>query len=304
MFELVLTGTGITVFWPGIILLGIFIGFLTGMYGVGGGFLLVPFLKIFFGIPYPLAVGCSLVLMFFNSITVVILHWKKGSVDPLLGGIIGAGAVIGTEFGIRIIKSLEKCDTVIMAGKEIDLLSLVLNIIFLILMVLVGITMYLKTSGARNREKNKPKNYFFREKIMLPPVLGFKQSSIDKMSIWLPFICALGIGVFTGLLGIGGGIIYLPLLIYIIGTPTLVAVGTISFQRIFSCFYGSVRYFKYGNINFIIFGLLFIGSLVGVKVGAQSAYFFGERKIQRSFIIIIAIGIVVVIWDIIKNVSF
>lgn len=302
MFDLLLPSSDITIWWPGIIVLGAFIGFLTGMYGVGGGFLLTPFLKIIFGLPYPLAVGCSLILIFLNSLLSVWGHWKKKSVDPQLGLIMAVGALIGTEVGIRILQFLDRGGFVVLKGNNIRVIDLVLNCTFIILMLIVCIAMLLETSRKQQKSETRTRLFHWQQKISLPPVLQFKYSTIEQMSLWVPFICSLGIGVFTGLLGVGGGFIYLPLLIYVIGTPTLVAVGTSPFVIIFASAYGSVRYFYEGNISLIILGLLFIGSFAGVKLGVYSAYFFGGRKIRRSFVLVIAVGIAVILWDIVRGI--
>ncbi len=108
MLDILLPAYDLTIWWPGIILLGIGIGFLTGMYGVGGGFLLTPFLKIIFGLPYPYAVGCSIMVIFLNSVIAVWGHWKRKSVDFLLGSIMAVGAIVGAEIGIRILTFLNR----------------------------------------------------------------------------------------------------------------------------------------------------------------------------------------------------
>ncbi len=302
MFNLILPPSEISVFWPGIIILGVLIGFLTGMYGVGGGFLLTPFLKVLFGIPYTYAVGCSLTLIFINSMFASAGHWKKKSVDPLLGSILAVGALIGTEAGIRILQYLNTRGVVTIRGSMVSILDLVLSSIFIVLMIAVCISILLEASDRQQKSEVDTKLSRWQKKIAIPPVFSFKYSNIDKMSFWVPFVCSLIIGVLTGLLGVGGGFIYLPLLIYVIGTPTLIAVGTSSFQMVFASAYGASRYFLVGNVNLIIVVLLLAGSFIGVKQGINSAHYFGGRKIRKSFVLVIAVGIVVILFDIIRNV--
>ena len=302
MFTIVLPPSEISVFWPGIIILGILIGFLTGMYGVGGGFLLTPFLKILFGIPYPLAVGCSLALIFFNSAFAAAGHWKKKSVDPLLGSILAMGALLGAEVGIKIIQFLSSKGVITIIHSTVSALDLVLNCTFIIIMLLVCISILIETAGGQQKSEITTPLSLWQRKIKFPPVLSFKHSNIERMSFWVPFVCSLIVGVFIGLLGIGGGFIYLPLLVYVIGTPTLIAVGTSSFQMIFSSAYGAFRYFSIGNVNFIIVALLLIGSLAGVKLGVNSAYYFGSRKIRKSFVFVVTVGIIVILLDIARDI--
>ena len=302
MFNIILSSSDISVFWPAIIVLGVLIGFLTGMYGVGGGFLLTPFLKILFGIPYPYAVGCSLSLIFINSMFASAGHWKKKSVDPLLGSILAVGALIGTEVGIRILQYLNTQGAITVKGSVVSMLDLVLSSIFIVLMVTVCVTIFMETSGKQQKSETDTKLSRWQRKIVMPPVLRFKYSGIDRMSLWVPFACSLVIGVLTGLLGVGGGFIYLPLLIYVIGTPTLIAVGTSSFQMVFASAYGASRYFLVGNVNVLIVVLLLVGSFAGVKLGVNSAHYFGGRKIRKSFIVVIAVGIVVILFDLVRDI--
>lgn len=302
MFDLLLPTHDLTVWWPGIIVLGIVIGFLTGMFGVGGGFLLTPFLKIVFGLPYPYAVGCSIALIFCNAILAVLGHWRKKSVDTLLGGIMAVGAILGTEIGVRILAWLDRKGIAVIQGRSLNVVDVTLNSLFLVLMMWVCISILLEISGKKNTEEIHTGLSRWLHSKKIPPILTFTRSRINTMSLWIPLVCALLVGIFTGLLGIGGGFINLPLLIYVIGTPTLVAVGTSLFTILFASAYGTVRHALEGNVIPLLVGLLFVGSFAGVKLGITVSYRFGGRKVRRSFVFIVAAGIVIVVWDIVKAV--
>ena len=132
MLTLSLPLAGVDVWIPGIVLLGILIGFLIGLFGVGGGFLLTPLLKVVFGIPYPIAVGSSLLQIFLNSCIATVRHWRNSKVDFKLGLILAAGAMAGTEIGVRILTLLQQSSPVIINQRPFSPVDLVLNILFLV----------------------------------------------------------------------------------------------------------------------------------------------------------------------------
>ncbi len=301
MFDIFIPALDTAIWWPGIILLGVGIGFLTGMYGVGGGFLLTPFLKIAFGLPYPSAVGCSILLIFMNSIIAVWGHWKKKSVDFLLGGIMAGGAIAGTEIGVRMLSLLHGIGSVVINGKSIHVLDIVLNCLFLLLMMWVCISIIKEIAGKRKEAEVKTNISRWLLALKIPPLVRFTRSGIEQMSVIIPIICSLFVGIFTGLLGIGGGFINLPLLIYVIGTPTLVAVGTSLFTINFASAYGAFRHFNEGNVIVLIVALLFVGSFFGVKLGIILSHRFGGRRVRLSFIFIILTGMVIVVFDLING---
>jgi uncharacterized protein len=134
--------------------------------------------------------------------------------------------------------------------------------------------------------------------------LEFRHSGVLSLSIWIPLGISFLVGILTGLLGVGGGFINFPLMVYIIGIPTAVAIGTGAFQLLFSTGYGALRHALQGHVEVLLVAFLLIGSLVGVQFGAYATRFFGGRKIRKyfSWVIILAIG--VILWDVIRKIWF
>ncbi len=290
-----------SLWWPGIILLGIIIGFLTGLYGVGGGFLLTPALKILFGIPYPIAIGSSIVLITCNAIVASWEHHKKRNVDFALGGVLAIGSIIGAEIGVRLLQLLQRITESKDSLNSFSQFDTTLNFLFLALMVWVAISLFREIRSKNSTDEVVTPLSKTLQNLSIPPQVTFKRSNLTKLSLWVPLAFALFAGIFTGLLGIGGGFINLPLLIYGIGVPTLVAVGTTSFQIFFAAGYGSFRHMINGNVSTVLAGLLFVGSLVGVKLGAMCAHRFGGKQVRHSFIVVILLGITIVLWDVCKG---
>src|SRR5690554_2422419 len=131
---------------PGLILLGTAIGFLTGMFGVGGGFLLTPLLKILFKIPYPIAVGSSLLQIFLTSIISSWKHWRKKNLDLILGILTAIGAMMGSEIGIQIMDLLAEGKTIMLNNQPLYLLDLIMSVPYIVLMTAVALSIWKETA--------------------------------------------------------------------------------------------------------------------------------------------------------------
>lgn len=289
------------VWFPGLILLGMVIGLLTGMFGVGGGFLLTPLLKIVFRLPYPIAIGSSLLQIFITGSFSCYKHWKKKNIDPALGLLMALGALGGTEIGIRLMKLLDTGGLIFINNRSLSLLDLVLNGIYLVLMIIIAITVWQETSNPSADGESVTTISQRLSSIQVPPLISFQRSGISSMSLWVPVLLSIGVGILTGLLGVGGGFVNLPLLIYVIGVPTLVAVGTSSFQILFSSGYGAFRHYTQGHVDLTLVLMLTIGSFLGVQLGVFATRYFGGKKIRRYFAFVVAIGIIILLFDVIES---
>ena len=132
----------------------------------------------------------------------------------------------------------------------------------------------------------------------------FTRSGIESYSIWIPVLLAVFVGVLTGLMGVGGGFINFPLLIYVIGVPTHIAVGTSVFQILLASGYGAARHVFLGNVEIILVAILFAGSFAGVQAGVKVSQILGGRSIRRYFALVVAQGVALVAWDLIRQMFF
>jgi uncharacterized membrane protein YfcA len=286
---------GTEVWLPGIVLLGLAIGFLSGMFGVGGGFLLTPVLKVVFGIPYPVAVGSGLAYFFLNSGLSAFRHWRNKKVDVKLGLILAAGALCGAEIGVRILSLLDFGGTFVVLGQTLSVLDTVMNLLFIALLTSVAV-MILRETASQQQEVDTVLAQKLRS-VPWKPRITFPVSGITGYSLWVPLLLSFGVGILTGLMGVGGGFINFPLLIYVVGVPTHIAIGTSAFQILFASGYGALRHALLGHVELILVGLLFLGSLAGVQVGVKVSQIFGGRKLRRYFSLVVLLGVVVVLWD-------
>lgn len=304
MLFLTLPVSGVEIWIPGIVLAGLLVGFLIGLFGVGGGFLLTPALKVIFGIPYALAVGSSLAQVFVNSIVASFRHWRNGKIDIKLGLLLAAGATAGTEAGVRLLLLLKQGGTVVINGRSFALLDLVLSLLFIVLLVAMAIIVVLETSRKSLLQEVDTAVSRWLRAVRFKPLLSFPRSRLVSYSSWIPLILSIFAGVLTGLMGVGGGFIQFPLLIYVIGVPTHVAVGTSVFQVLIASGYGATRHALLGDVDFLLVVLLFAGSFAGVQLGVKASQVLGGRSIRRYFALVLAAGVGLVVWDLIRQILF
>ena len=207
--------------------LGVSVGILSGMFGVGGGFIMTPAL-IFLGVPSLVAVGTGALQVIAASVSGAVRNWQQGNVDIKLGGLLIAGGLIGATSGVqiqRLLKSFGQLD-----------LFISLNYVFVLgvigtLMLIEGISTWRKaarTSGTPSRQRAGQHTLLQR----LPLKMRFPRSRLYASAI-PPFAVGMLVGWLTAIMGVGGGFLLVPALIYVIRIPTRMAIGTSAFQIIF-----------------------------------------------------------------------
>ncbi len=261
---------------PGVdinIYLLIFVGFgagiLSGFVGVGGAFIVTPAL-IILGFPAELAVGTSLTWVVGNSIVGAIRHRRLGNVDMKLGMVILVAAVGGMEVGVRILNRTRDTGVADQA---------VLSVAICMLLIVGSYTMF--ESIRRKRELDgilqeggeappamRASSFSRRlQDINIPPMLHFARSGIT-ISLWIILAIGFFIGMLAGIIGVGGGFIMMPALVYVAGLTSFMAVGTDLFQIIFSASYGSIRHSMSGNVVIFAAFIMVVASCIGVQFGA------------------------------------
>tara|TARA_B100001123_G_scaffold265460_1_gene295561 strand:+ start:1147 stop:2061 length:915 start_codon:yes stop_codon:yes gene_type:complete len=246
-----------------IIFIGMIVGGLSGLFGVGGGFLMTPLL-IFLGIPPAVAVGTEAPHVLAASVSGVIAHWRKKNVDFKMGTVLLIGGVIGSTLGVNVFKIL----------RNYGQIDLVIQLLFVIFLGLIGLTMAFesaKTTIKKYRTTSDIRNKLHKHSWIhgLPIKLRFRRSKL-YISVIPPFVIGLFVGVLSALMGIGGGFIMIPALVYILGMPTNVVVGTSLFQIIFvtanSTFFQS---YLNQTVDIVLATLMIIGGVVGAQIGAR-----------------------------------
>ena len=276
--------------------IGFLVGILGGFFGVGGGFIATPFM-VWAGVPWNIAIGTDLAHMTGKSIVAAKRHRSLGHVDMKLGLVLVVGTVIGVEAGAQIIERLK------VAGK----VDVVIGVFYvLILLIISGFTAWesiralrmvrtdqISVDDALGFQGLAHKMYA----IKLPPMLSFSDSGIASVSLWTVLGVGFLTGVLSGALGVGGGFIRMPLLVYVIGVPTHIAVGTDLFSVIFSSGYGTLTHALKGNVDILMALVMQTGAALGAQIGATSTRFFAGPRIRLLFSALPLIGAVMVILE-------
>jgi len=284
----------------GLIATGFVIGILSGLFGVGGGFLLVPLLNIIFNVPYNIAIGSSLLQMVGTSAASCLKHRGYGNIDYKLAGFIAMGSLLGVELGARILMQLKSLGTITINSSAISTMDFWIGIIYIILLSLVGTSMFLESKKAKKRAPQRGiVETSLSQKIRnmkIPPLISLPISKIENISLWNLIFIGFGVGILSGLLGVGGGFIISPTLIYLIGIPTSVAIGTGLFQIIFTSAYGAITHLLKGNIDFELVTCILFGSIIGSQLGAvlHNNTRGANVRYYFSLLILFTVGIILI----------
>lgn len=269
---------------------GLFVGVLTGLFGVGGGFVVTPLLNVLLGIPYNLSVGSSLSFIIGTSAAGTRRHSRRGNVDPksmfIVAGWSMCGAVLGGMLNDALYRMLD--------GSGANGFTLTMHGLFIFLLLL---TAWLVFRGPSD-DRQKPS---FVQRVAFRPNIHLRRAGLDDVS--LPAMCVLGlaVGVTTGLLGIGGGVLLMPILLVGVGLRTRQAIGTSLGIVLFTSIAGTVKHGMVGNVALWIALPLLAGSSVGVQVGAWLCEVLHAGKIRRYFAVFVLIVVAAVAWDFVRK---
>jgi len=274
--------------------IGFLVGILGGFFGVGGGFIAGP-MMFWTGVPMNYVVGTDLAHMTGKSIVAAKRHRTLGHVDVKLGLIMVIGTIFGVEAGARIVEALQVAGSVdIVIG--IAYVFILLSISIFTAWESIQALRMIRTDKIDVKDAVGFKGLSRRvSSIRLPPMISFPASGIAEISLWTVLSVGFLTGVLAGALGVGGGFIRMPLLVYIVGIPTHVAVGTDLFEIIFSAGFGTITHAIKGNVDILMALVMQTGAAVGAQIGATSTRYFAGPKIRLFFSVLPVIGAVLVL---------
>ena len=273
-----------------ILLLSAIVGVLSGLFGVGGGFLMTPFL-IFMGVPPAYAVANEANNILATSVSGSTTHWLKNTLDYKMGFMIVIGGSIGTALGIytfTYFKGIGKIDTVI-------------SLAYMYILAIIGTLMLVESLGEIDKAK---KNIVERKKLHvhywihgLPFRMRFPKSKLYE-SIFTPVLIGLLVGFIAAIMGIGGAFILVPAMIYIIKMPTRLVPGTSLFVTIFvSVIVTFLHSINYGSIDLMLVVMLVVGSIVGVQVGQKLGEQIDSSGLKALLALLLLIVGIVIAYD-------
>jgi uncharacterized membrane protein YfcA len=275
---------GVKIFWPGLIILGVGVGIIGGFFGMGGAWMVTPGLNIL-GFPMAFAIGTDIAHMAGKSLISTMRHGKFGNVDYKLGMIMLVGTVVGFEVGAQMVMWLERLGSV-----EIVVRYLYLGLLFFIAwMVFTDVAKRKKkerdaiaAGGEVDKLATGLEWHKTFHKIKIPPMVHLNVAWI-YCSAWLPIAVSFLTGWLAGILGIGGGLIRMPSLIYILGCPTHVAVGTDLFEVMISGLYGAGTYTFKGRTELVAAIIMLVGAAIGAQVGTVATKYIKGYGIRVAF---------------------
>ena len=263
------------------------VGILSGLFGVGGGFLMTPFL-IFLGVPPTYAVANEANNILATSVSGSTTHYLKNTLDYKMGLMIVIGGAVGTLLGIWTFTYF----------KGIGKIDIVISLAYMYILAIIGTAMLVEGLGeiekARKKISIKKKLHVHYWIHGLPLRMRFQKSKLYE-SAFTPIIIGLFVGFIAAIMGIGGAFILVPAMIYIIGMPTRLIPGTSLFVTIFvSAIVTVLHAFNYGSIDLILVFMLVTGSIVGVQVGQKMGESIDSTELKTWLaILLLAVGIAI-----------
>lgn len=246
--------------------LGIVVGFISSVFGIGGGFIATPFL-IFLGIPPAFAVGTQAVQLVSSSLSGVLGHWSRGNVDVQVGSVMLAGSLTGTILGVGIFHFLQYTG-------QIDV---VINILYVLLLGTIGSMMLFesaKTLLHQKKDEHAGRSAFWHKATeKLPYKVSFPRSGL-YISAVVPITLGLIGGLMVSVLGIGGGFFLVPAMIYVLGMPTHLVAGTSLYQILITTAFSAILQAVSNNtVDVVLALMLMLGSLIGLQIGIYASQY-------------------------------
>lgn len=264
-----------------LVVLGGLVGFISGMFGIGGGFLMTPVL-VFMGIPPVVAVASEANHVAASSVSSVIAYSRKRVVDFRMGGVLAAGGAVGSFAGVEIFRWL----------RLIGQADLAVSLSYLVFLGIIGGLMLTESVGAilRRRRGEAPKPRRERRPMLLyalPFKVRFPRSRL-YISVIPPILLGVFVGVLSAIMGVGGGFILVPAMIYLLRMPASVVVGTSLFQIVITTSLTSIlQAGRNQTVDIVLATLLLIGGVVGAQLGARASGRFRAEELRALLALLV-----------------
>ena len=284
-----------------LVIVGFLIGILGGFFGVGGSFIAGPALRLV-GLDWNFAVGTDLAHIVGKSVVAAKRHRALGNVDLRLGFIMAFGTIAGAEAGAQLIQMLKRAGNV----------NFVVSIVSIAVYVSISTFMIwesrktLSSRKGRRQRKGVDHSAFKHvtrsiQRLKIWPMISLPTSGVKGISLWMILLVAFVGGFFGGFLGGGAGYIRMPSMVYVLGVPTHLAVGTDLFEIVISASYGTFSHAIKGNVDILIALVMNTGAAIGAQIGAISTQYFAGPKIRLAFVPLPLIGAAIVIYTLVSG---
>jgi uncharacterized membrane protein YfcA len=264
--------------------MGTAVGFLSGMFGIGGGFLITPLLMLM-GIPAAVAVATGANQVVASSVSGTMSQWRRGNVDMKMGTVLLVGGSIGAFIGVLVVRMLRQTG-------HIDLTIALLYAVFLssigMIMLIESVNAIRKARAGKPVSARRPGQHSWMHG--LPLKLRFPRSKLYISAI-PPFVIGMAVGLLSGVLGVGGGFIMVPAMIYLLRMPTKVVIGTSLFQVIFVAGLTTIMHAAANQaVDLMLALLLMVGSVIGAQFGASAGQKLRSEHL-RAMLAVLVLGV-------------
>lgn len=292
--EIYLPVAEMSVYWLLMIGLGLGVGFLSGMFGVGGGFLMTPLL-VFSGIPSTVAVATTLSHVTASSMSGALAQWRKGAIDFTMAGVMVAGGLVGTLLGVWLFALMRR------QGQ----MDLIVSLTYVIMLGSIGTIMLreslttLKAYRSGVTPSSRPVNHVWIHR--LPLKMRFRQSRL-YISVIPPIALGFFVGALGAIMGIGGGFIIVPAMIYLLRMPTNVVMGTslvqiIALTAVTTVLQATSNY----SVDIVLALLLVIGGVVGAQLGVRAGSKLRGEQLRLLLAVVVLSVCLGLLWGLVAN---
>jgi len=288
-----------------LVVVGFLIGILGGFFGVGGSFIAGPALRLM-GVHWNFAVGTDLAHIVGKSVVAARRHRALGNVDLKLGLLMAVGTIVGAECGAQIIQALKRSGNVDLVVSVVSIAVYISISSFMIWESRKTLQQAKARGTAKTVTEKKRDPSSFRhvtraiQRFKIAPMIKLPVSGVT-ISLWIILVVSFVGGLFSGFLGGGAGYIRMPSMVYVLGIPTHLAVGTDLFEIIISASYGTFTHAIKGNVDILIALVMHTGAAIGAQIGAISTQYFAGPKIRLAFVPLPLIGAAIVIYTLVTG---
>ena len=292
-----------------LVVIGFLIGILGGFFGVGGSFIAGPALRAI-GMHWNFAVGTDLAHIVGKSVVAAKRHRALGNVDLRLGLVMALGTIGGAECGAQLIQMLKRQGNV---DFVVSIVSIVIYVSISTFMIWESWRTVRRQKKGGGKEKKMPEGRHapdessfagltsFMHRIPIWPIISLPTSGVKAISLWVIIIVSFIGGLCSGFLGGGAGYIRMPMMVYILGIPTHLAVGTDLFEVIISASYGTLTHALKGNVDILVALVMHTGAAIGAQIGAILTQYFAGPKIRLLFVPLPLVGALIVIYTLVTG---
>lgn len=271
-----------------LLLIGFTVGVSGGFFGIGGAWIATPALNIF-GLPMPYAIGTDLAHVGGKSIVSTMRHGRFGHVDVRLGMAMILGTTVGMEAGANLVLALERAGLAESVIRKAYVVLLVLTGTFVMADYLIHRRRLRRAAAGDPIPPPRAALAHRLQQIRIPPMVDFAASGI-RCSLWLPVLVGLATGMVASVFGVGGGFIRMPALIYLVGCPTAVAIGTDLFEVMITGAYGAFTYGVKGRVELLAAMWMLLAAAIGAQLGTVAVKYVRGYSIRLLFAITIFVA--------------